>query len=358
MAKPFVSEASLAVADAEALVGGLAAYWAGYDVEVETVGSCVTARLGLGSGVLEPDGERLKLRLEAEDLGKLELLRSYATETLCGFLKDEALVIDWRGHMATGATFADFREVRLVSNVPVAPRVRRLTFTGSDVARFGSEADLHVRLYFPPDGLETPEWPRPGPDGRTIWPADDRRPEVRYYTVRRFLPQRDELEIDFVIHADEGPGSAFAARARPGAVCGMAGPLGRGAPAAGWTLLAGDETALPAIARILERMPRDACGAAFIEIDSAVDEMAIDHPSGVALRWLYRRGAPAGATDLLFQAVASAHLPPDADPFVWVACEYSASKAIRKHLRATRGLARDRHLVVGYWQRDMVEAAA
>lgn len=354
-----VSEASIPVADPAGLAARFVDHMAEHDVACETVDGRVSMDLGCGVGFIEAVAGAVKVSVEAETLGKLELLRAYVSEHVVEFAEGPEPDIAWRGNVAAAPTFDDFREVRLVSNIAVAPRVRRLTFTGEDVARFGSEADIHVRMYFPPEGLATPEWPRPGADGRTIWPADERRPEVRYYTIRRWIPERSEIEIDFILHADEGPGSAFAVRATAGAVCGMAGPLGRAAAEAGWTLLAGDETALPAIARILERMPRDARGAAFIEVDSAKDEMPLAQPAGVALRWLHRRGAPAGATDLIYQAVASAPLPLEANPFVWVACEYSASKAIRKHLRQKRGLARDRHLVVGYWERETrAEAAA
>lgn len=353
----FVSEAEIATPDPARLAAEIAAYWAGFEVELETVDGCTTAKLGASVGVMEPAGAALRFRLECAELGALEIMRSSVTETLMTIGKAESLDIRWRGCMPTGRLFADFREVRLVRNVEIAPRIRRLTFTGDDIARFGSGADIHVRLYIPPEGLKTPEWPRPGPDGRTIWPEEGRRPEVRYYTVRRWRPETNELDVDFVMHDDEGPGSSFASRAQAGAICGMAGPVGRVAPKAGWTLFAGDETALPAIARMLEETPREARGAAFIEVDSVRDQIPLDAPSGVAVRWLHRRGAPAGATDLLLQSIVSAPLPLEAEPFVWAACEVKAAKAIRKHLK-TRGLARDRYLVVGYWEREAEDAAA
>ena len=353
MSDTFASTASIACRDPRALSKALADYWAGFDIEMERKGArTIVARLGLGEGEMEAGEAALLFRLACPDLGKLELLRSSVTESLAHLLRDEALRIDWRGDMPTGRLFSDFREVRVVSNVAICPRIRRLTFTGDDIARFGSSADIHVRLYFPPEGLSTPEWPFPGLDGRTVWPAEDRRPEVRYYTVRRFSPERNEIEIDFVMHEVVGPGCAFAARAKPGALCGIAGPVGRAAPQAGWMLLAGDETALPAIARILEEMPREARGEAHIEVDGPADEIPLDPPAGVALRWLHRNGAPAGATGMLAEAVAAAPIAAEDDAFVWVACEFHAAKAIRKHLKVTRGLARDRYLVVGYWHRD------
>lgn len=350
MRRSFASQAEFAVPDPEALIGRLADFWSGHDVELAHESGRLTAQLGLGEGVVEACEGRIRLELKTSDRGALEMLRSYLTGMLPEFAGAEDTALAWRGDMEVGRLFADFREVRLVSSVAIAPRIRRLAFTGDDVGRFGSASDIHVRMYFPPEGIETPEWPRPGADGGTVWPGEGRRPEVRYYTVRRFDAARRAIEIDFVMHDEEGPGSAFAARAQPGAIAGMAGPVGRSASGTGWTLLAGDETALPAIARILEEMPRDASGAAFVEVDDETDELAIAAPPGVALRWLHRRGAPAGSTDLLDHAVRSVAMPLDAS--AWVACEHAAARRIRRHLKDERGLPRDRCLVVAYWQRQ------
>ncbi|WP_020178129.1 siderophore-interacting protein [Methylopila sp. M107] len=348
--QPLVTRATIRCADPSALAKALADQWISFDVAVAFDGGRLRAPLGAGESEFWVEGPTLKARLEAPELGALEVLRGYLTENLAG-LAGEGAEIEWRGNMRRAATFADFRQVRLVASRLVAPRVRRLTFTGEGVERFGSDTDIHVRMYFPPDGADRPEWPRPGPDGRTVWPVEERRPDVRYYTVRRFDADRSEIEIDFVMHDNEGPGSSFAAHAAPGAVCGMAGPLGRTAPSADWTLLAGDETALPAIARILESMPADAKGACLIEVDAAEDEMALRAPAGVSVRWLHRKGASTGEVDLLAAAVAAVPMPDGEDVFAWVACEYSASKAIREHLRTQRQLPRERCLVVGYWQR-------
>jgi NADPH-dependent ferric siderophore reductase len=344
-----VTEAEITLPDAAGLAAKFVEHLAEHDVACETSAGRTVADLGIGAGVLEASGPLLKVRLEADDLGKLEMLRSFVASHVVEFADGPEPSIVWRGGVGRSDAFSDFREVTLKGVRTIAPRMRRLTFAG-DVARFASEKDLHVRMYFPPEGLAEPEWPRPGPDGRTIWPADDRKPEVRYYTVRRVDVAAGEIDLDFVLHADAGPGADFALRAAAGSVCGIAGPLGRTAPTAAWTLLAGDETALPAIARILEAMPVDARGAALIEVEDESDEIPLDAPAGLEIRWLRRGGETAGAP--LVAAIAAQPWPDEPDMFAWVACEYGASKTIRKHLRSVRGLPRERHLVVGYWERE------
>ena len=58
------------------------------------------------------------------------------------------------------------------------------------------------------------------------------------------------------------------------------------------------------------------------------------------------------APSALFEAVEKVEFPESesADIYAWVACESATSRRIRKHLREVRGIARDKHNVVGYWR--------
>ncbi|KQT58093.1 hypothetical protein ASG52_23065 [Methylobacterium sp. Leaf456] len=341
------SEATVALADPHKLAADLVEHLSAHDVAHERHGARVVLQLGVGTGSLEPVGERLRVRVEAPDEGGLEMLRALLAANIVDFAEGEAPAIAWSGFAAGAPTFANFRELRLVATEALTPRLRRLTFTGRDLGRFASAADLHVRLYLPPPGVTRPEWPRPGPDGRTLWPEAPLCPEVRYYTIRRASP--DTVEIDFVLHDDPGPGARFALQARPGAICGIAGPMGRAAPPAAWTLLAGDETALPAIARLLEAMAPDARGVVLIEADGAEAGYPLAAPEGVSVRWLDR--APESP---LHAAIRALDFPAGDDLFVWAGCEAKAARTLRKHLRSERGLTREQHLVVGYWERARV----
>lgn len=301
--------------------------------------------------------DALRLRAESDDRGLLERFRGSITEQLLGLLGEDTAIV-WTGDVETGALFADFREIRVAAVRDLTPRLRRITFRGRDLGRFATSDNLHVRLYLPPPGLEAPSWPRPGPDGRPVLPDPERRPAVRYYTLRRVDADAGELDIDVVLHEDgghddghsgEAPGADFARRARPGDLCGMSGPYGLGVSPASWYLLAGDETALPAIARILEELPDDARGTALIEVEDAADELPLRAPAGIAVRWLHRRNAETASP--LVETVRALTLPADsATLFAWVACEFDDLARLREHLRG-RGIDRDRMLAVAYWRR-------
>lgn len=344
-----VSEADIVMADPARLAARLVDHLVEHEVEFETRDGCTVADLGRGRGSLTVTALSLTVRIEAADRGDLEMLRSVFASHIVEFA-DEPLEIAWSGLDDTVASFSNFREIRLLRATDLTPHLRRLTFPGPDLTRFASGDDLHVRLYFPPPGCAEPDWPRPGPDGRTLWPVDEKRPEPRYYTLRRIDPLTGEVDIDFVMHADAGPGADFAARADVGARLGMAGPIGRTVTPAAWTLLAGDETALPAITRILEMLPRDAHGRALIEVAGPDEEIPLAGPPGLAVTWLHRGMAPAGYPDRLRPALTEIALPENA--FVWIGCEFALAKAMRRHFEKTLGLPRERSLIVGYWARD------
>lgn len=346
---PLISEARIPVADAAGLVDRLIQHMAEHEVSFESRDGLMVAKLPFGTSALSVEAEAINVRVEAAEQAHLEILRSLIASHIIEFAGDQPPTIRWIGHESNGETFANFREVRLKKRIDVTPHMRRLTFSGNDIARFASDGNLHVRMYFPPEGIEKPEWPRPAPDGRTLWPEEDRKPATRYYTIRRIDTGSGEIEIDFVLHDHAGPGAAFAMNAKPGAICGMAGPLGYNVRPAQWLLLAGDETALPAIARILESLPSTTRGHAFIEVADSADEIPLTAPSGIAVTWLHRNGVSPGSTNLLIDAVLAVHWPDHSDVFAWAACEARAARIIREHLRKTRNLAREQHLVVAYW---------
>ncbi|MGY3617874.1 NADPH-dependent ferric siderophore reductase [Bradyrhizobium sp. USDA 10063] len=343
-----ISETRITLADPAGLAARMVEHLAEHEIAFETSDGVMMARLPYGTSTLAVEADALKIRVSASDKGNLEVLRSVVASHVVELAGDDAPTIVWQGH-ESGTTFANFREVRLKASFDLTPHMRRLTFVGDDIARFASNQDLHVRMYFPPDGLDKPEWPRPAPDGRILWPEPDRRPAPRYYTVRRIDTRAGEIDVDFVLHEHAGPGSDFALKARPGAICGMAGPLGRGVRPARWLLLAGDETALPAIARILESLPETTSGEVFIEVADASEELALTAPSGMSIRWLHRGDAVPGSTQLLAEAVNSVRWPDDPDVFAWIAAETQAVRTIRKYLRDTRQLTREQHLAVAYW---------
>lgn len=307
-----------------------------------------------GSAALEAHDDALTLHAEGDDEVNFAYVKLSLAEHLLEFAPGENPSIVWSGDTFAGSPLPYFREMRVVGAQSITPHMRRVTLAGENLARFET-GGLHIRLLFPPKGVETPQWPVTGEDGRPSWPKGTERPAARVYTIRNIDAAKGEVEIDMVLHEGaETPGATFAAEAVAGDIVGMTGPGGGWIEVADWHLLAGDETALPAIGRILEKLPETAKVTALIEVADTTEEQALPTAANLDLRWLHRNGAEAGTTTLLEDAIRAVEWPAVEDgkrAFAWVGCEHKAFRAIRKHLRSERKLAREDHLVVAYWRR-------
>ena len=238
----------------------------------------------------------------------------------------------------------------------LSPHLVRVHLGGPGFDAFVNNAftDRYVKIVFAKPELEL-EPPYDLALLRETLPAED-VPVTRTYTVREVDEENRRLAIDFVVHGEEGLAGPWAARAEPGQRLAFSVPGGGYAPDpdADWHLLAGDESALPAIGAALEALPTDATGIAFVEVDGAADEIALAHPAGVELRWLHRNGAPAGTSRVLADAVA-AHIWPAGQVQVFAHGERESMKALRDVFFAQRGLDRSAVSLSGYWAHGRTE---
>lgn len=245
------------------------------------------------------------------------------------------------------------RVLEVAEVAKVTPRMVRVTFTGSDLEGFCTDnfAD-HVKLWFPDERTGEHVLPQVENDR----PVNFRDPAaiIRDYTVRRYDARAGRLDIDFVAH-DHGPAGRWAMRARPGDRLGVLGPRGTKHVPAGFDyyLIAADETALPAAARWLEELPRDARVYAFIEVAGPEEEQELDLPERASVTWLHRGEREPGTTDLLKRSVEALE-PPEGNGFAWAAGEADALKPIRR-LFKERGFVKNESFEVdGYWRRGTV----
>jgi NADPH-dependent ferric siderophore reductase len=296
----------------------------------------------------------------------------------------------------------DFPFVLAVATVAsverVSPSFVRVTFSGADLADFGNPGrvlDQRIKLVFPAPGASVPRLSASA-DWYSAWlalPADERG-AMRTYSIRELLVSGDEtlLVVDFVLHlapGSTGPASRWADAAAEGDELLVIGPR-RGRKEDGGIeyapgdaraiLLAGDETAAPAIARILEDVDRDTQGVAFIEIPEDADILPIATPPGVEVRWLPRAGdahgtrlipavldhlgaaAPGVIADVdtedplwetptfssLGESVSEAEN--HADRYFWIAGESGVVTTLRRHLVKDLGVDRSQVAFMGYWR--------
>lgn len=283
----------------------------------------------------------------------------------------------------------------------VSPTFARIAFTGPDLAALGTPGqtlDQRIKLIFPSPGAELPDLGE-DPDWYQAWLAvpEDQRGSMRTYSIRDVTDDGEHttLVVDFVLHLQPGltgPAATWADGARAGDELLVIGPR-RGRTDGGGieyepgdahsVLLAGDETAAPAIARILEDVDRDTRGVAFIEVPTAADVLQIAAPPGIAVHWLARNGREHG--EALIPAVLThvgGTVPTEivdaetenplwetpqhsglgeslddvenhSDSYFWIAGESAVVTTLRRQLVRDIGVHRSQVAFMGYWRRGV-----
>ncbi|MDO5031192.1 siderophore-interacting protein [Corynebacterium sp.] len=288
----------------------------------------------------------------------------------------------------------------VLDSTRISPSLQRVRLTGLDaMGPAGYIRDLRIKLILPgPDGL--PQFPDRG-DWYAAWQGLDpaTRGHMRTYSVRDLDRTQGILTVDFVLHSEpgsEGPASTWATSTQPGARIYVIAPHAQDASGPGIEFhpagatrahLYGDETALPALARIAEEWPAGLTGSITVEVPHAADAQALPAREGLSIEFLPRAQREHGA--LLIDALSS-HLGitptacserrPTASPLLWETPSYSSSgeatdpnptrsggtywwiagesgvvKRMRRMLVQGAGVERGNVSFMGYWKRGAAE---
>ena len=231
----------------------------------------------------------------------------------------------------------------------ITPRVQRITLSDVDIVR--PSADAYLKLFFPLPGQDAPALAPPVAADVVGWyrsylaMPDGIRPPMRTYTIRAHRPELREVDVDFILHGAAGPGSRWASAARIGDRVAFLGPTGVHCVPDGtrWQLLAGDETAIPAIAAIIEGAPAGSIIRAYVQADRS-EWQRFSTAATVDLRW---------SQEDLLPRLRAASLPDGG--YVFLAGESSLVRALRRHLVRDRGIPRAAITFTGYWRRGLSE---
>jgi NADPH-dependent ferric siderophore reductase len=246
------------------------------------------------------------------------------------------------------------RVAEVVRATRPTPHVIRVVLGGEGLAGFpvGDFTDHYVKLLFRP--ADAPyEVPFDVEQVRAELPPET-WPVTRTYTVRGWDAEAGELTIDVVHHGDEGLAGPWAAAARPGDTIQLFGPGGAYTPSpdADWHLLVGDDSALPAIAATVGRLPAGRPARVFVEVPGSEDEQELAVGDGVELVWVHREHREPGTA--LLAAVLAAELPAGTVQ-AFVHGEAGFVRDIRRHLRADRTLTPEFTSISGYWRKGRTE---
>ena len=242
------------------------------------------------------------------------------------------------------------REVTVTAVSKPVETIARVTLAGPDLVDFESTGPGdHAKVFFPhpfTGELVAPTAAGPGADGIV-------RPDGQTF-ARDFTPLnvREEdggrvFDLDFFLHEDPGPASAWAERATVGDTLVVVGPRGSHSVPAGIDALLClvDPTALPATARWINALPH----VTDIEIVADVDYDALDwveqYLTAATGREVFVR-EPLGGLD---QALLDSEITEGT--FVFAAGDANRLIPLRRVIRDELGLPRAQYQISGYWRR-------
>lgn len=320
--------------------------------------------------------------------------------------------------MSTTTTIPSYLpfEVSVTAVRRLSPHFVRITLGGSDLLDMNDGGllgtrDTRIKVVIPASpGRRLTGVDMSGPDWYRRWLALDPsvRGHLRTYTARcaRLSGTAPELDIDFVIHLDQdgggGPATVWAANACPGQRLTVLAPNRHYGELTGieWkppvvdgtrrlqVLLAGDETAAPAIAAILETLPAQYIGHAVIEVPTVADFQQLTPPPDVAVTFLSRDDRPRGDrlraavesivasstnhgssrvpdvppvdvdSEILWDTPPSLPTPREADParfYAWIAGEAAVVRDLRRCLVRDYRIPRAQVAFMGYWRQGRAE---
>lgn len=327
-----------------------------HNMQIQRTGQEVSVISPFGEAQLSKGVETLHIDITSDNANHFNRLKHELTGLVDFVARPEHLSIQWAGDRPGAALPADLRILTVSHISDITPSIRRVLFKGHQLTHLDTPQQIHCRLLFQPPGSRSYEWPQLDDNGRIQWPQNGRLTS-RILTIRQIDADQGFLTIDFVMHSGTGPATTWVREARPGDVVGVLGPAAQGFKRADYYLLAGDETGLPGIARILEALPSDAQGTALVEVNGPEDEQALLKPEGVQLRWLHRFPAAPGTTTQLETAIKAVPLPTATDLKIlaWVGTEYHAFKRIRHYLRHDLNLPADHVIAFSHWRHGMSE---
>lgn len=243
------------------------------------------------------------------------------------------------------------RKLTVLRKKSVTPNMLRITLGGEGMQDFPEDQEsAYIKLLFTRSNSQ-------GEDlGKQFLSENrDERPIMRTYTVRSQRQNPAEIDVDFVIHSSAGPASLWAAESQLGDQLYVGGPGGKKLvdPEADWFFIAGDMTALPAISVNLEMLPEGARGYAVLEILHESDKQLLKVPSSMEIHWVVNPNPHENFSCLSDTVKALPML--DGNPSVWVACEFTAMRELRRYFRNECQINRKDLYVSSYWKRGVSE---
>lgn len=238
----------------------------------------------------------------------------------------------------------------------ITPHYLRIFLTGESVAEIAeTTVGVNNKIIIPPAGIEKFTMPKMNPETKSQEYANtDAKPIIRTYTHHGIDLEKMEIWIDFVVHGDEGPASAWAITSKPGDALGVMMKRGKKelySPAEHYVLV-GDATAIPVIAVILEDLPESATGVAILEVHAENEEQLLKTKANIDIIWTHNPNPQNGSK---IASILKQQQLPTGSRFAYIAAEFSTVKEIRNYLRKEQAWEREEFYAYSYWKTGVAE---
>lgn len=284
----------------------------------------------------------LAIAIGAEDPTALHQVREYLLFLLDHIAPGATQAMIWTGGILRHATPPNFHIATVRSSRRVAPRFMRVELDCPGARSLADGRGMHFSLLLPPQDRD-PVWPRFDGDGRTRWPGGADGLHRAVYTFVTLDPAAGRFSFDVFEH-EGGRVADWARSARKGETVGVMGPGSGDFPPGEELLMAGDETALPAIRRILEASPLGRRGDVFVEITHEDDVCDMPRPADMRLTWVLRcRG------ETLWDHLRERPAPQSGSRFVWIAAEQELVRNAKARFRGELGVRHHEGYFAYYW---------
>lgn len=280
---------------------------------LEDTDTCIALETDFGIFHFEATDQGIRAQVAAAKADWLYMLKESLVEHMEHTVPEVARNLRWSDTDTVGGLPPNFHFVTVHSVRKIGTSFLRLRLQAKDFTSFADDA-IHFRFVLPPEGLQDIEWPHVAPNGATIWPKGDKAVHKPVYTSRWVDAKAGLMDVDIFIHQG-GRLSNWAATVTPGVRIGVIGPGGGGVVEATSVHFFGDETAFPAISRLIQSMPVGTTGSAtLLAANGAECGYDIKAPQGIALNWLTSEQSD------LFQAQALKMLQEEPDTYFLVRC--------------------------------------
>lgn len=340
-AEPYTLKARVEIPDPEHCLRALVDHLREDGTDVEEGGNGFRVMTSVVSGTMFCDGNCVVVEASMADVEQLYFIKLWLQSHFVEIAGDAPVKIAWSENCLGLTVPPGFSILTVTNTQSITPRVRRITFSTTDMARFEKQDAIHLRIMVNFDDFLTQRKSQgPDPDVVPVW---------RRYTVRAVDPSSNHVMIDFFLHDTDGPGVNWAKSAQPGDKVGISSLSGCGFKPADWYLIAGDETSLPAIGRLVEDLPTHAEATAIIIVSNPDEGQQLKSPANLDIKWIYRDCCDDIQAKFLTAIQRVAYPSDDRKKLIWAGCDVQTARKIRQYVRDKHGFSKEEQAVFGYW---------